>query len=56
MVSCREYYCYKIQIREDDKNGVLHCGRLFQQFILDVFIKLETQRLDFFHLNQTYLE
>lgn len=22
MVSCREYYCYKIQIREDDENGV----------------------------------
>ncbi|XP_075107418.1 uncharacterized protein LOC107819940 isoform X1 [Nicotiana tabacum] len=52
IVSCREYYCYKFQIREDEKNEVLHCGRLFQQFIVDVFIKLETQRLDFYFFNQ----
>ncbi|XP_019230428.1 PREDICTED: uncharacterized protein LOC109211349 isoform X1 [Nicotiana attenuata] len=51
-VSCREYYCYKLQIRENDKNEVLHCGRLFQQFIVDKFIKLETQRLYFYFFNQ----
>lgn len=52
MISCREYCCYKIQMRANDVNGVLHCGRLLQQFIVDIFIKLETQRLDFFTLNQ----
>lgn len=39
-------------MRANDENGVLHCGRLLQQFIVDIFIKLETQRLDFFTLNQ----
>ncbi|KAG5579241.1 hypothetical protein H5410_049868 [Solanum commersonii] len=31
-ISCREYYCYKLQIR-DDENIVLHAGRLFQQYM-----------------------
>jgi len=51
-VSCREYYCYKIQIRQKEPNETLHCGRLFQQYIVDQYIKLETQRLDFFSFNQ----
>ncbi|XP_075080477.1 uncharacterized protein LOC107824485 [Nicotiana tabacum] len=50
-VSCREYYCYKFQIRDNETNEVIHCGRIFQQFIVDVYIKLETQRLDFFSFN-----
>ncbi|XP_075108926.1 uncharacterized protein LOC142180758 [Nicotiana tabacum] len=51
-VSCREYYCYEFQIRDNETNKVVHCGRIFQQFIVDVYIKLETQRLDFFTFNQ----
>ncbi|XP_075093689.1 uncharacterized protein LOC107772267 isoform X1 [Nicotiana tabacum] len=50
-VSCREYYCYKLQIR-DDENILLHAGRLFQQYIVDEWIKVETQRLDFATFNQ----
>ncbi|XP_019237811.1 PREDICTED: uncharacterized protein LOC109217964 [Nicotiana attenuata] len=50
-VSCREYYCYKFQLRDNETNEVLHCGRIFQQFIVDVYIKLETQRLDFLSFN-----
>ncbi|XP_070013986.1 uncharacterized protein [Nicotiana sylvestris] len=50
-VSCRKYYCYKFQLRDNETNEVLHCGRIFQQFIVDVYIKLETQRLDFFSFN-----
>ncbi|XP_019233403.1 PREDICTED: uncharacterized protein LOC109214007 [Nicotiana attenuata] len=50
-VSCREYYCYKFQLRDNETNEVLHCGRIFQQFIVDAYIKLETQRLDFFSFN-----
>ncbi|XP_075111947.1 uncharacterized protein LOC107777658 isoform X7 [Nicotiana tabacum] len=29
-VSCREYYCYKLQMRDDEENGVLQAGRVFQ--------------------------
>ncbi|XP_070024741.1 uncharacterized protein [Nicotiana sylvestris] len=51
-VSCREYYCYKLQMRDGEENGVLHAGRVFQQYSVDEFIKLETQRLDFYSFNQ----
>ncbi|XP_069144240.1 uncharacterized protein [Solanum lycopersicum] len=51
-VSCREYYCYKIQIRDEEPNETLHSGRVFQQYIVDQYIKLETQRLDFILFNQ----
>lgn len=51
-VSCREYYCYQIQIRDRHPNEILHSGRLSQQYIVYQYIKLETQRLYFFSLNQ----
>lgn len=51
-VSCHEYYCYKIQIRENEPNETLHSGRVFQQYVVDQYIKLETQRLHFFSFNQ----
>lgn len=51
-ISCREYYCYKFQMRDNEINGVLHSGRLFQQYSVDEFIKIETQRLDFVSCNQ----
>ncbi|XP_015161034.1 uncharacterized protein [Solanum tuberosum] len=51
-VSCREYYCYKLQIRDTEENTASHSGRLFQQYSVDEFIKVETQRLDFLVFNQ----
>lgn len=50
-VSAREYYCYKLQIRDEDRSMLLHTGRLLQQFVVDVYIKIETSRLDF-HRNK----
>ncbi|XP_073130774.1 uncharacterized protein [Henckelia pumila] len=47
-VSCREYYCYKLQIRKNDKSFLLHTGRLLQQYVIDMYIKIETSRLEFF--------
>ncbi|XP_073302966.1 uncharacterized protein [Primulina huaijiensis] len=53
MVSCRKYYCYKLQIRDTDMS-VLLCGRrLLQQFVVDMYIKLETTRLDYYRRNQS---
>uniref|UniRef100_A0A1S4BAU6 Helitron helicase-like domain-containing protein n=1 Tax=Nicotiana tabacum TaxID=4097 RepID=A0A1S4BAU6_TOBAC len=54
-VSCREYYCYKFQIRKGEKTILLLCGRLLQQFVVDMYIKLETIRLEFFRLQQALL-
>ncbi|XP_071926366.1 uncharacterized protein [Coffea arabica] len=52
-VSCREYYCYKLQIRPSDKSMLLHIGRLLQQFVVDMYIKIESSRLAF-HRNEEY--
>ncbi|XP_022894082.1 uncharacterized protein LOC111408566 [Olea europaea var. sylvestris] len=51
-VSCREYYSYKLQIRPSDKSVLLHPGRLFQQYVVDMYVKIETSRLDYFRSNQ----
>lgn len=51
-VSCREYYVYKLQIRLNDTSYLLRFGRLFQQFIIDNYIKLETMRLEYIRYQQ----
>ncbi|KAG5563862.1 hypothetical protein RHGRI_000157 [Rhododendron griersonianum] len=52
-VSCREYYCYKLQIRDDDPSVLLLSGRLLQQYVVDMYIKLENTRLDYFRQKQS---
>nr|XP_048324704.1 uncharacterized protein LOC125421033 [Ziziphus jujuba var. spinosa] len=52
-VSCREYYSYKLQIRSLNDSMILHIGRLLRQFVVDMYVKLETSRLDYFRKNQT---
>ncbi|GAA0167936.1 hypothetical protein LIER_22770 [Lithospermum erythrorhizon] len=47
-ISCRDYYVYKVQIREQDKSYIMRFGRLLQQYIVDDYVKLESMRLDFF--------
>ncbi|XP_074290807.1 uncharacterized protein LOC141617508 [Silene latifolia] len=49
-ISCREYYAYKFQIRPG--NFILREDRLFQQYIVDMYVKIENTRLDFLRLNQ----
>ena len=47
VVSCREYYCYKLQIRILVKSILLLSGCLLQQYVVDMYIKVETARLDY---------
>ncbi|AQK68964.1 hypothetical protein ZEAMMB73_Zm00001d015454 [Zea mays] len=51
-VSVRDYYCYRFQIRPSIFNPILHGKRLFQQFAVDTYIKIESSRLDFIRKNQ----
>lgn len=51
-VSCREYYCYLLQVRNDPETSILYTGRLLQQYVVDMYIKIETTRLDYFYANQ----
>ncbi|AQK87997.1 hypothetical protein ZEAMMB73_Zm00001d038834 [Zea mays] len=54
-VSVRDYYCYKFQIRRGVFNPILHGKRLFQQFAVDTYIKIESSHLDFIRKNQDRL-
>ncbi|KAK9665852.1 hypothetical protein RND81_14G140800 [Saponaria officinalis] len=49
-VSCREYYCYMLQIRPN--NYMLRAGCCLQQYVVDMYVKVENTRLDFFRKNQ----
>ena len=42
-VSLKEYYAYKLQIRDIDESFLLHFGRLLQQYVVDGYVKVETQ-------------
>ncbi|XP_074278706.1 uncharacterized protein LOC141602303 [Silene latifolia] len=54
-VSCREYYCYRLQIRPNDSSLLLKSGRLLQQYMVDMYIKIETTRLDYIRNNQNII-
>ena len=47
-VSAREYYCFKLQVRKKLLNIILFGGRLFQQWAVDRYIKIESMRLDWY--------
>jgi hypothetical protein len=49
----RDYYCYKFQIRPGIFNPILYGKRLFQQFAVDTYIKIESSRLDYIRNHQT---
>ena len=39
-VSLIEYYTYKLQIRDLDESFMLHFGRLLQQYVVDIYVKV----------------
>ncbi len=47
-VTCMQYYSYNLQIRDLDKITINSFGRLFQQYSVDMYAKIELQRLLFF--------
>ncbi|XP_074319211.1 uncharacterized protein LOC141656277 [Silene latifolia] len=53
-ISCREYYCYKLQNRPS--NMMLRACRCFQQYVVDMYVKIENTRLDFFRNNQDTIQ
>ena len=47
-VSAMQYYSYYLQIRDLDKITINKFGRLFQQYTVDMYSKIELQRLLYF--------
>uniref|UniRef100_A0A8I6WRR5 ATP-dependent DNA helicase n=1 Tax=Hordeum vulgare subsp. vulgare TaxID=112509 RepID=A0A8I6WRR5_HORVV len=54
-VSVRDYYCYRLQTRPAIFNPILHGARLFQQWGVDMFIKIEGCRLKWISEHQTQI-
>ncbi|XP_021775348.1 uncharacterized protein LOC110739200 [Chenopodium quinoa] len=50
-ISPREYYAYRLQIRPN--NFLLRVGRCLQQYIVDMYVKIENTRLDYLRNNQS---
>ena len=47
-VTAREYYYYLMQVREGLFNIIRFGGRLFQQWVVDMYVKIESMRLDWY--------
>ena len=54
-LTANDTYKFLIQFREDKCNHLLRCRELFQQFLVDVFKKVDTERLAFHTFNQQKL-
>lgn len=49
------YYAYRYMIRVGVDNHLLRYRRLFQQYAVDMFVKMETERLNYLKYNQAQL-
>ncbi|KAF7140800.1 hypothetical protein RHSIM_Rhsim06G0055700 [Rhododendron simsii] len=54
-VSMREFYAFRIQFRDSEGKTLLQGGRLFQQFVVDCYVAIEQDRLNFVRCNQNIL-
>ena len=54
-VTMREWFAYHIQDRPNQENLLIRGGRLFQQFLVDAFTMVETERMYFHRSKQSIL-
>jgi Helitron helicase-like domain at N-terminus len=54
-IAIREFYAFRLAIRQDEYNPILLGGRLFQQFLVDIFCRIEANRLSFVRSRQNQL-
>ncbi|KAL4153686.1 hypothetical protein QTP88_001519 [Uroleucon formosanum] len=54
-VSAASFYAYRIMIRQDDVNHIVYFRSLFSQFLVDMYAKIETERLNFIRNHQKQL-
>ena len=51
-ISVNQFYAFHIQVRKDNFNIVLRCHKLSQQYLADMYAKVERGRLNWVYLNQ----
>ena len=49
------FYSYRLMVRRNEDNLILRCRELFQQFIVDMYAKVENERLRYLRHNQKKL-
>lgn len=49
------FYAYRLMIRQDVDNHLLRFRRLLQQYCVDMYVKIETERLNYIRFNQLKL-
>jgi hypothetical protein len=54
-VSAMQFTSYHVQIRDLEKIQINHFGRLFQEYVVDQYSKIEMQRLLYLQTNQNKL-
>ncbi|KAL5133595.1 ATP-dependent DNA helicase PIF1 [Glycine soja] len=54
-VTLREYFSYRLQSRTDETQTILHSRRLFQQWIVDGYCMIESQKLNYVRQHQQQL-
>ena len=54
-VSAMSFYAHRLMVRTGSTNHILRCRQLFHQFVVDMYAKIESERLLFVRLNQKKL-
>uniref|UniRef100_A0A158P4G6 ATP-dependent DNA helicase n=2 Tax=Tetranychus urticae TaxID=32264 RepID=A0A158P4G6_TETUR len=54
-ISVRQFYCYRLFDRQDAFNPVIHAGKLTQQYIVELYTRVESARLKWIRDNQSKL-
>ena len=54
-VSAMDFYAYRMMVRTGAVNHILRCRQLFHQFVVDMYAKIESERLSFLRHNQPQL-
>ncbi|GBP88288.1 hypothetical protein EVAR_100130_1 [Eumeta japonica] len=52
-VSSKDYYAYRLMIRRGLDNVILRCRELCQQFMVDMYAKIESERLRYDIINKS---
>ncbi|XP_028782636.1 uncharacterized protein LOC114738734 [Neltuma alba] len=54
-LSMREYFTFRLMVRENEASALLHARRLLQQFVVDGYTMIESQRLLWIRTHQKEL-
>lgn len=51
--SLMNFCAYRLMLTQDADNHLIQCRRLYQQYAVDIYVKIEIERLNLIRFNQT---